>query len=73
MNEVMTLRFVDFDPHLAAWMVECGRSFATMKAGGPTGQRRGVAFARPSREWVCFAYWTQKRAVVVVEQPKEVP
>jgi hypothetical protein len=71
-DEVITMRFEEFEPELAAWMLTCARSFAVAKVDGRPGERGGVVYTRPYRAWGCVAYWTKARAVVVRQLPKRV-
>jgi hypothetical protein len=71
MNERINLRFNDFTPEVATFMLNCARLFAVDKVRGAAGPRHGIAYSSHGGH-VCFAYWTKARAVVVVEQqPKE--
>jgi hypothetical protein len=67
-NEVLTLRFVDYEPALAEWMLGCGRTFASSKPDGRPGERHGALFHWGSHH--CIAFWTKARTVVVRELPK---
>jgi hypothetical protein len=64
-GEVIHLRFTDYTPDKAAFMLKCARSFAVSKLEGKTGARAGTVYRRGE---LCFlAYWTGTRAVVVKE------
>lgn len=67
MNERINLRFHDFSPEVAAFMLACARSFAVSKMDGRPGPGHGTGFRSPGGR-VCHAYWTKARAIVVVEQ-----
>jgi hypothetical protein len=67
MNERINLRFIDYDPLRAEAMLGIARRFAVEKAGARHGVSGCTVYA--FKGWSCRAYWTQARAVVVVEGP----
>lgn len=72
MNERIHLRFQDYSPEVATFMLSCARDFMADKPNGAAGPGHGTGFRHGVR-W-CFAYWTRARAVVVVEhKQKEAP
>ena len=67
MNERINLRLIEYDPLRANAMLRIARQFAVEKAGGRPGVGGCTVYAFDG--WSCHAYWTEARAVVVVEGP----
>lgn len=70
MNERITLRFREYDPELAHWLLDVARSFAVTFINRQSGVRCAVGYSRNG--WKAHAYWTRARAVVVVDSTEEV-
>jgi len=71
MNERINLRFHDFSPKVATFMLACARDFAVSKMDGRAGPDHGTTY-RSHGGLVVSAHWTKSRAITVVEQaPRE--
>lgn len=64
MNESMILRFIDYTPEKAEWLLACARkSIAPLH--DRFGFRNGILYVRP--DFRCMVYMTENRTIVARE------